>query len=122
LSRGEEYTGIFLAVSGGAFNEDSIVASKYTPGGQYRISNKPLPGITDLATKIRRELDQNKRNDLLKQIQRDLAVLMPDIPIPGKADGFSLRQPWLKNHGVFYVPNVSARVNTAFWYDPSLKN
>jgi hypothetical protein len=46
---------------------------------------------------------------------------MPDIPYPGSATGFSLRWPWLKNHGVFWYGGNSSRPATEYWYDATAK-
>jgi ABC-type transport system substrate-binding protein len=75
---------------------------------------------------IRKETDNNKRNSMLKEIQRKLAIEMPAMLLPGYAVGFTLSQPWLKNFGVFVSSDLnpnwsSARIYTEYWYDASLK-
>jgi ABC-type transport system substrate-binding protein len=124
-SGGENFRGIFQNTAFG-FNDDAFLASKYTTQGKDRISNKPIPGITDAVRKARVELDPKRRLEALKQIQRDLAVLMPDVPAEREVTGFSLRWPWFRNYGVFAVPgfgaeNSSARAVTEYWYDASKK-
>lgn len=120
VSKGERVEGFCDAVAG-AYNDESFLVSKYTPGGKFAISPRPIPGISDAIVRARQELDTEKRNDKIKQIQRDLAVLMPDIPQLGFAPEFSLHWPWLKNFGVFTWGGIfdrsSSRVYTEYWYD-----
>jgi len=43
----------------------------------------------------------------------------PVIPWAGTAPGFTLRWPWLMNHGVFIEGNASAKAYVNYWYDAS---
>jgi peptide/nickel transport system substrate-binding protein len=124
-SQGESYNGILLGTAN-AVNAESFLFRKYTPSGPDSISSKPIPVITDMVTKMRTELDTKKRVDLIKQIQRELAPLMLDIPMDNKQLGYSLHWPWLKNNEVFYAAGFSsdassARIYTEHWYDASAK-
>ena len=122
---GQGWSGWCINTSG-ALNEAEHLASKYTPEGKFRLNYRQIPGITDLVRKARVELDANRQSDLIKQIQRELAVQWLDMPQPGYADRYDLTWPWLKNYGVFtdggYEPNwSSSRVRTEYWYDASAK-
>jgi ABC-type transport system substrate-binding protein len=117
-SKGTAYGG-FCHDQADGFSEDSFLAAKYTPSGKFAVSPDPLPVITDLVIKARTEPDAQKRTSMVQDIQRKLAVEMYDIPAPtvGSFLGYTLRWPWLKNHGVFNVGGQSARVYTEYWYD-----
>ena len=60
-----------------------------------------------------------KRAEIVKEVQRQAALLWYEIPWPGSAPGFTLRWPWLRNHGVFQTWNGSSRESTFYWYDAS---
>jgi peptide/nickel transport system substrate-binding protein len=125
-SNGRAYDGIFSGTAFG-YNDDSVLASKYTPTGRDNtLAGQAIPGITDAVIKIRNELDAKKRGEMIKQVQRDLAPLVPDIEYPTGMDPYSLRWPWIKNHGVFTASGFnlltsSARLYTTYWYDASAK-
>lgn len=119
-SAGEAYMGFCYNNSGG-FNEDAYLVAKYTVGGKYAVSYRQIDGISDAVLKARQETDPKKRSDMIKDLQRKLAVEMHDIPLPGRAYQFSLRWPWLKNHGVFVSGGASSLEFTEYWYDASAK-
>jgi ABC-type transport system substrate-binding protein len=73
------YSGMFQNTMQ-AYNEDLNLVSKYTPSGRNRYSDSPTAGITDRIIKMQQELDLNRRGQLIKQIVKDLAPLMPDLP------------------------------------------
>jgi ABC-type transport system substrate-binding protein len=123
FSKGSGYQG-FLGTTANSFNDDAFLSTKYTPAGRDTVSGKDLPGITDAILKARSEIDPVKRGTLVKQIQINLAALMPDLSTVSTqpALGFTLRWPWLKNHGVWSAQGFSAlastaRENTMYWYD-----
>jgi peptide/nickel transport system substrate-binding protein len=119
-SHGDGYFGFCHDQSDG-FSEDSFLVALYTPTGKFAVSNQALPEISDLVVKTRTETDATRRSNLVKDIQRRLALEMPDIPTPGSSLGYTLRWPWLKNHGVFNTGGASARVFTEHWYDATAK-
>ena len=43
-----------------------------------------------------------------------------DIPMPGLIREYSLRWPWLQNHGVFNSGGPTALEFAYWWYDKSL--
>ena len=125
-SAGDGYPGLFQNTAFG-FNDDAFLTAKYTPSGKDRIAKSEISGINDAIKKIRTEQDTKRRGEMIKQIQRDLAALMLDLPMEREAVSFSLRWPWLKNHGVLagmgFATNgvggesLTARVQTEYWYD-----
>ena len=120
-SGGEAYTGLLSSRLAG-FSVDVYVVQKYTPEGRSKVANKALPGITDLVVKQRQEPDFKKRAEIIKQLQQNAALEWYDIPFPpGNFPGYSLRWPWLANHGVFVTNNASAKEYVHYWYDESKK-
>jgi len=122
-SAGFGFDGIWPQTNGG-HNEEAWFLNMYHPAGKFTISSKPIPEISDMTLAIRQEPDANKRNNLIKEIQRKLALEMPNILLPGYAIGFTLHQPWLRNYGVFVSGDLnpewsSARIYTEYWYDKS---
>ena len=108
-----------------SYNSDGFLATKYTPGGKDRVTPDAIPGITDSILAMRRELDAKARQSKIAQIQKDLAVQMPDMPVVSTLPvaGYTLAQPWLRN-SFWIVPGFSsqgstARPYTAYWYDAS---
>jgi ABC-type transport system substrate-binding protein len=119
-SAGDAYAG-FCQNNSGGFNEDAYLVAKYTPGGKYAVSNRSIDGVTDAVLKARQETDPKKRSEMVVALQRKLATEMTDIPLPGRAYQFSLRWPWLKNHGAFITGGASSLEFAEHWYDASAK-
>jgi hypothetical protein len=69
----------------------------------------------------RTEVDPKKRLSIIQEIQRQLALDWPDMSLPGDAPGFTLRWPWLRNHGIYLegFGTGSARQFTHYWFDQS---
>jgi ABC-type transport system substrate-binding protein len=120
LSNGDGFSG-FCYNSADGFNEDAYLVNVYTPEGKFATSSKPTPILTDMVLKSRTEPDAKKRSEQIKEIQRLAAKEMHYLPIPGRALGFTLRWPWLKNHGIFETGGATARPFTEAWYDAKLK-
>ncbi|MGE0057918.1 MAG: ABC transporter substrate-binding protein [Dehalococcoidia bacterium] len=94
----------------------------YAPSGRNAYVGKPIPGVNELMEAHRRELDDDKRFDILYDIQRKLAVEMPAIPRAGIAEGFDLVWPWLGNYNAVQHWNSNSRASetwTRYWYDKS---
>jgi peptide/nickel transport system substrate-binding protein len=120
-SGGTAYTGLLSSRLAG-FSPDVYVVQKYTPTGRSKVSAQPVPGVTDLVLKQRLEPDPKKRAAIFAELQKNAAMEWPDIPAPmTNFPGFSLRWPWLSNHGVLIEGNASARAYTYYWYDESKK-
>jgi peptide/nickel transport system substrate-binding protein len=120
------YTGMFQNTMQ-AYNDDLNLVSKYTPSGRNRYSDTATPGITDRIIKMQQELDLKRRGELVKQIVKDLAPLMPDIPQDYDQRPYVLHWPWIRNYNTFATmgfdseENTSARTSTVYWYDASKK-
>jgi len=124
-SKGAGFDGMWPETNGG-HNEESWFLNMYHPGGKFTISAEPIPQISDQTLAIRKETDKNKRNSMIKDIQKKLAVEMPNFLLPGYSLGYTLNQPWLKNYSVYVSHDLnpnwsSARIYTEYWFDPSLK-
>ena len=116
-SRGTAFNGLCYNTASN-FNAESYLTSLYTVDGKFRISNSPVPGITDQVLKIKTELDPKRRTEMIKQVQRDLGAFMPNIHMPGFTHPYTLSQPWMQNYGAFSgLP--SARRYVSYWYDKS---
>jgi ABC-type transport system substrate-binding protein len=118
----------FLWSTSNSYNADGYLATKYTPGGKDKVTPNAIPGITDSILRMRREMDNTKRAEMVQQIQKDLALEMPDLPAVSTLPvaGYNLTQPWLRNN-VWVVPGFSvqsstARPYTAYWYDASKRS
>ena len=110
----------------GGYNEESWLVNMYTPGGKRAVSGQPVPKISDMVTAARAELNEDRRNSLIKDVQKELALDMTNIVFPGFAIGFTLHWPWLRNYGVFTSGDLepdwsSSRSYTEYWYDKSLQ-
>jgi ABC-type transport system substrate-binding protein len=125
ISKGLGFDGLSFFMNGG-YNEESWLVNMYTPGGKRAVSGQPVPKVTDLVTRARSEQDSEKRNTLLKDAQKELALDMTNMIFPGFAIGFNLTWPWLKNFDVFTSGDLeptwsSSRSYTEYWYDTSAK-
>jgi hypothetical protein len=75
-----------------------------------------------------REIDRNKRVQMLKDVQKYLATKMYALPQPGDFLPFRLYQPWAMNAGYFVSPivhpvmeNISQTELTYRWIDKTKK-
>jgi ABC-type transport system substrate-binding protein len=118
-SAGAGFPGILTHFQSGP-TTDYILNRTYTPTGSNAVSPEPLPGITDLVYKQRREVDPQKRTGIIQDIQKQLAVEWPCVYYLGDVPGFSLRWPWLRNDGIFMTGGSTARTYTYLWYDKAL--
>jgi ABC-type transport system substrate-binding protein len=110
---------------GGGTDIDAALWGFWAPGarndGVY--SWDIVPGLQDILTRHRQELDNEKRVAITHEFQRAMAVQMPCMLFPGLASTFSLYQPWLGNAGVYkthafigeYTPDTLLHA----WYDAS---
>lgn len=70
----------------------------------------------------RRELDTEKRIEIIKDWQRHSAEKMPMLPFPGQSPTFSLFWPWIGNYGVFRAWDTESgreATETKYWFDKS---
>jgi len=120
------YEGFFWNTAN-SFNDDGYLEAKYTPSGRDRATSGPIPGTTDRILALRREFDQKRKVEMLKEIQRELADYMPDVPIVSTQPtlDFQLIWPWMRNTA-WTVPGFdqatsTARDYTEYYIDPELK-
>jgi ABC-type transport system substrate-binding protein len=103
--------------------------NNYQPGAKNDVIGDwgNVPGLQDIMDRLRNELDPNKRNDIVKEFQKFMAVQMPAVPYPGLASVFDLYWPWVGNAGVYLafgstVPGAAdspAESDIYLWYDKS---
>ena len=120
-SNGDGFSGLCYNSADG-FNEDAYLVNIYTPEGKFATASKPTPVLTDMVLQSRTELDPERRSEIIKDIQRRAAMEMHYLPIPGRILEFTLRWPWLRNHGVFERGGLTARDFTEVWHDEKLKS
>ena len=116
VSSGQAFNGFCYNTSSG-FNAENYLTSVYTPEGKFRMAADPIPGITDLTRKIKTEIDNDRQLSMIRDLQRQLAMEMPNIHMPGYTSPFTLNWPWLENYGVFANTLPSARLYTSYWYN-----
>jgi ABC-type transport system substrate-binding protein len=122
----EAYSGMYQNTVQ-AYSDDALLVSKYTPSGRNRNSSKPIPGITERVIKMQTELNLDRRNEMIKQLQKDLAQQMLDKPLDYDQKPYWLHWPWLRNYNVFTTlgfdsdQNTSGRTITEYWYDATQK-
>jgi peptide/nickel transport system substrate-binding protein len=107
------YEGFFWHTAN-SFNDDGYLVAKYTPSGRDRATDKAIPGITDKILALRKEFDQKRKAEMLRDVQRDLADYMPDIPIVSTQPtlDFQLIWPWMRNTA-WTVPGFDQTATTA---------
>jgi ABC-type transport system substrate-binding protein len=115
------YEGLAMLPSSAGPDIDTHFASKYTVNGRATYIAEPLGPITDLITAQRKEFDNAKRNALIKDIQKQLAVAMTALPVGGLSLGFTLQWPYLGNRGWFveFAGAAATELYTQFWLDKS---
>jgi ABC-type transport system substrate-binding protein len=70
----------------------------------------------------RKELDDDKRLDILTDLQKEMASTMPAVPWPGIANGFNLAWPWMGNFNALTAKSTITAPSEswpALWYDES---
>ena len=111
----------FFWSTANSYNADGFLATKYTDGGKDKVTPEAIPGISDAVLSMRRELDAEARDSKIKQILKDLAVQMPDMPVVSTLPvaGYTLVQPWLRNSywiaPGFSLPASTARPYVVYW-------
>ena len=86
------------------------------PDGKGTFAGDPM--IDDQIKKARLEVDQNKRRQILIDMQRYLAAKQYVFRYPGGASGFRLTWPVIKNIGVYHN---EVRPWVQEWLDPTQK-
>jgi peptide/nickel transport system substrate-binding protein len=88
-----------LVESGSNREADSVIWRDYHSEGNKRGEQAyPDPRIDAIAEAQRREMDPEKRIELLKDFQRIASELMPLVPFTDQFTTFRFRWPWLHNY------------------------
>jgi peptide/nickel transport system substrate-binding protein len=76
------------------------------------------PRVDQLVEAQRKELDNNRRATIIKDLQRYLASKMYAVPWPGQASSFTLYWPWVGNRGVYrtYIAEVFPQEEGIYWW------
>lgn len=119
-----DFDGISVLPSPSYPDIDTWLYAVYSPNGRNAWVKNPMPPkILELMQRQRRETDEQKRVGILHDLQRDLALQMPDIPFPGSAQGFDLFWPILGNYGYYQsydpVQSGAQELDSLIWYDKS---
>lgn len=116
------FDGLAMLPSSAGPDIDTHFAAKYTKDGRATYIAETLPtAINDLLEAQRREFDSAKRNELIKEIQRKMAVHMPAAPVGGLSMDFAIQWPYLGNRGWFvqYAGATAAELYPHLWLDKS---
>jgi ABC-type transport system substrate-binding protein len=115
------FDGVAMLPSSAGPDIDTHFASKYTVNGRATYIAEPLGPISDLIAAQRREFDPAKRNAIIKDIQRQMAVAMPAVPVGGLSREYTLQWPYLGNRGWFvdFATAQATELYTQFWLDKS---
>lgn len=124
------FEGIASLGAGSAADPDFIFSARYLEGSAYSHFPGPLPTIQPLLDKQRKELDPERRTDIIRQIQEELASEMPTIPHPGLGLGLNIAWPWLANFGAIVpwggdpaaVDGLKGTISQHYWYDESKRS
>jgi ABC-type transport system substrate-binding protein len=105
---------------------DNHISVRYNEGNGQRIFFKKTPSqkMQDLVLAQRKELDEKKRNVILEDLQKEMAVVMPAVPWPGAATGFDLAWPYVENFAAFTARSNQTPMTetwTRFWYNEAKK-
>jgi peptide/nickel transport system substrate-binding protein len=122
FSKGD-FDGITFQPVAGYPDLDLLLWASFHPSGRNSWVSKPIPKVTELMEKHRREFDEQKRVDLVRDIQKEMAIQMPFLPRFGIGDAFTLAWPFLGNYQVFDTypagGNSNQEIVTQYWYDKS---
>jgi peptide/nickel transport system substrate-binding protein len=103
LSSHAQAPGIWQGRDAGQPDVDLHLSTKLLPQGRNSFVGNPIGGgAHELISAARIEQDNNKRVEMLKQLQKILAVELPAIPYSGDMLGFSLKWPQLRNANYYY--------------------
>jgi ABC-type transport system substrate-binding protein len=96
----------------------------YSKGGRQKTAYKGQNGDArsdSLIEAQRKELDANKRVEIVKEWQRYMATKFLMIPYPGQSPAYSLAWPWVMNRGAFRdyqaAENAAQESLIHWWFD-----
>ncbi|MGI8552184.1 MAG: ABC transporter substrate-binding protein [Dehalococcoidia bacterium] len=100
-----DYKGIVVGAMNAYPDVDSYLYYYYHSSGPANMvalqGKNGDPKSESLIEAQRKELDANKRAEIVKEWQRYVATTMPLVPFPGQANTFTMYWPWVRNWGVF---------------------
>lgn len=118
-----DWDGITFQPVAGYPDLDLLLWASFHPSGRNAWVNKPIPKVTELMEKHRKEFDEEKRIDIVRDVQREMALQMPFLPRFGIGDAFTLAWPFLANYPVFDTypagNNANQEILSQVWYDKS---
>ncbi len=101
---------------------DGHLFAIYHQGGAFYRMPTPDLQMEALVERQRKELDRNKRFDIIKEFQRYMARKMYEIPINADSLGLNLSWPALANYGVFSTwdgGSAKQEAELQYWADKS---
>jgi ABC-type transport system substrate-binding protein len=122
LHNGGDFDGFVGAPEAAYPDMDLLLWTSYTPSGRNPFVWAPVPTVQPLLEKHRHELDEGKRQDILHQIEKELAKGMNFVPRPGIGQGFTVHWPWLSNYDAvrsWNTNSAAAETLVHWWYDSS---
>src|SRR5690606_20546301 len=75
-----EFEGFLFNTYISGFNDEGFLTAKYTEAGRDRVIDKNIPSVNNAIRAIRTELNPERKNELVRNIQKDLAEQMLDVP------------------------------------------
>ena len=109
--------------------EVDVLLHEYVKSEQPRSGHldngQPDRVLDDLVAKQRTELDTQRRQSIIEDIQKRVASKMYFMMEPGQALGYNIAWPWLQNYGLYRSKSggsVDQEGNIHYWYDESKKN
>ncbi|HLF79402.1 MAG TPA: ABC transporter substrate-binding protein [Dehalococcoidia bacterium] len=118
-----DWDGITFQPVAGYPDLDLLLWASFHPSGRNSWVAKPIPKVTELMEKHRREFDEDKRVELVRDIQKEMSLQMPFLPRMGIGQDYTLAWPFLANYQVHDTypagNNYSQEVLTQYWYDKS---
>ena len=122
FSKGD-FEGITFQPVAGYPDLDLLLWASFTPSGRNSWVAQPIPKVQQIMEKHRQEFDENKRIELVRELQREMSVQMPFLPRFGVGQDYTLAWPFLGNYQVFDTYNAGGNANqevlTQLWYDKS---
>jgi hypothetical protein len=131
LSTHAQFEGIALLRATGQPDVDLHLSTKLLPTGRNSFIGTPIGGgANELILAARQEQNNDKRAQMVKDLQKILDVEMPAVPFQGDMFGFQLSWPWFRNNAsiISYLgtSNAAGTANGTWaedvvyeWYDKS---